>query len=155
MIVVLCGPPASGKSTIARELARRLKGSKVITSDEFKRKTYKHVFEEAERLAGKVKYLILNGTFYKRVWQERAREIGREKKERVLIVRITCPLKICVERNRKRKNPIPERVVRIIHREFEEPRADTTIDTKDTSPDDAVETIIAEYWRNKEVDGEI
>ena len=48
MIIVFCGPPASGKSTIARKLAEKLENSKLVSSDEFKRKTYKRMFAETE-----------------------------------------------------------------------------------------------------------
>ena len=41
MIILFCGPPASGKSTIVARLVERLKDYKLIISGEFKRKTYR------------------------------------------------------------------------------------------------------------------
>ena len=143
MIVILCGPPASGKSTIAMRLAERLKDFKLISSDEFKRKTYKHMFVETERWAGRVKYLILNGTFYKKEWRDKIKEISEMKGEKVLTAYITCSLRTCLKRNKLREDQIEEKAVRIIYNQIEKPETpDILIDTDVSSVDEAVETIL-------------
>ena len=139
MIVLFCGPPASGKSAIAKRLVKELEDWKLIVSDEFKRKTYRHMFIETERWAGRVRYLILDGTFYRKEWRDRIREIAEVRGERVLTVYVTCSLETCLERNRLRKEQIEENAVSIIYNEIEKPEiADLFIDTDVSNIDEAV-----------------
>jgi len=146
MILVFCGPPASGKSTIARRLAGRLEDLKIVSSDEFKRRTYEHMFAEAERWVGRVKYLVLNGTFYRREWRDRIKEIADEKGERVLVVYVTCSLQTCLKRNESRRERIEEKAVRIIYNQIEKPEApDLLIDTDVLSVEMAVEKILKSF----------
>lgn len=142
-MLVFCGPPASGKSTIARRLAGRLEDIRLVSSDEFKRKTYEHMFAEAEGWAGKVKYLLLNGTFYRREWRDRINEIAERKGERVFVIYVTCSLQTCLKRNESREERIEEKAVHIIYNQFEKPEApDLLIDTDVLSVDGAVEGIL-------------
>ena len=139
MIVLFCGPPASGKSAIVKRLVKELGDWKLIASDEFKRKTYRHMFIETERWAGRVRYLILDGTFYKKEWRDRIREIAEERREEVLTVYVTCSLKTCLERNRLRKEQIDEKAVSIIYNQIEKPeKASLSLDTDVLSVDEAV-----------------
>jgi adenylylsulfate kinase-like enzyme len=143
MIILFCGPPASGKSAIAKRLAEALEGSKLVSSDEFRRKTYDHMFAETEKWAGRVNHLILDGTFYRREWREKVREISREKGENILTIYITCSLETCLERNMSRKERIEEKAIHIIHKQFERPEApDLIIDTDALGMDEAVERIL-------------
>lgn len=143
MIILFCGPPASGKSAIARRLAKALEESKLVASDEFRRKTYEHMFAEAEKWAGRVKYLILDGTFYRREWRERVGKISSEKMENVLTVYVTCSLETCLKRNISRKEQIEEKAVHIIYKQIERPEApDLLIDTDALSVNEAVERVL-------------
>lgn len=143
MIILLCGPPASGKSVIARGLSKKLKDCKLLISDEFKRKTYWHMFEEAKKYAGKVKYLILDGTFYKQKWRNEIRKIANRRGESVFLIYITCTLKTCLERNKKRKEKIEERAIHIIYNEFEKPKNyDMLINTDVLNKKEAIKKIL-------------
>ncbi|MEM2874820.1 MAG: ATP-binding protein [Candidatus Hadarchaeales archaeon] len=142
MIIVIYGPPASGKSTVATEMAKRLEGAKVLTSDEFRRKTYSRFLREASLLAGKGKHLVLSGTFYRKAWRDEARRIASESGERVIFVRLRCSLETCLRRNRERASPVEEKAVRIIHAEFEEGDEDLSINTEVTEAGEAAEMII-------------
>jgi len=142
MIVLFCGPPASGKSAIAKRLVKELEDWKLIVSDEFKRKTYRHMFIETERWAGRVRYLILDGTFYRKEWRDRIREIADEKGEEVFTVYVTCSLETCLERNRLRKEQIEEKAVSIIYHQIEKPeKANFSLDTDVLSVDEAVKML--------------
>ena len=139
MIVLFCGPPASGKSAIAKGLVKELEDWKLIVSDEFKRKTYRHMFVETERWAGRVRYLILDGTFYKKEWRDRIKEIAKVRGEEVFTVYVTCSLDTCLERNRLRKEQIEEKAVSIIYNQIEKPeKVNFSLDTNVLSVDEAV-----------------
>ncbi len=139
MIILFCGPPASGKSTIVERFVEKLQDYRLINSDEFKRKTYRHMFIETERWTGKVRYLILNGTFYKKEWRNRIREIAEEKGEKILTVYVTCSLETCLRRNRLRKGHIAEKAVGIIYSQIEKPeKANLSLNTDLLNVDEAV-----------------
>ena len=128
---------------ISRRLGERLEESKLVASDEFKRKTYEHMFTETRRWAGKVKYLVLDGTFYRGEWRDSILEISREKGESVFTVHITCSLETCLRRNRRRKEQVEEKAVYIIYNQMERPEMpDLLIDTDVLDVEEAVGGIL-------------
>lgn len=133
-ILLFCGPPGAGKTTLATRVRGRLAGTgrrfRIVHSDEFSRRTYERMYERVAEEGGD---WILDGTFYRRGWRERFRDVGD-----VRVIHVTASLDTCLERNRERADAIDERGVHVIYREFEEPDADLAIDTDETSVEDAV-----------------
>ena len=72
MIVILCGPPSVGKTTIAIRVRNCLTTAgfrfEVVHSDEFAQRTYDQMYN---RVQGSNTNWILDGTFYKQEWRER------------------------------------------------------------------------------------
>ena len=139
MIVIVCGPPATGKTTVSSLLRDRLeeRGKPVrrLDSDEFERNTYDRLYE---RVASADEDWIVAGTFYKRAWQERFQRL-----EDVFVVHLVADLETCLERNRRREDAIDEQAVHIVWREFDEPEADLVIDVTERSPEEAVARTVA------------
>lgn len=140
MIVLICGPPAVGKTTVATLLEERLREQgrsiEVLDSDQYSRKPYERMYGRVEDSS---KDWIIAATFYKRRWQSQFHAL-----EDVVIVYLTADLETCLERNRQRDDQVEEEAVHIIWREFDEPDADVIIDTEDRSPESVVDTILAE-----------
>jgi tRNA uridine 5-carbamoylmethylation protein Kti12 len=142
LILLLCGPVAVGKSSIARRLGELLPDSRVISTDAYKRKVYLRLIEEMLQSQKGYRYVILDGTFYRKEWRECVREVIGDE-ERVLTILLRAPLKLCLERNSRRPRPIPERAVYIIYREFEWPeRADLEIEMDKIDVEGAVKLIL-------------
>ena len=148
MIVIVCGPPAAGKTTLTNRVYERLATAgvdfKVVRSDEFSRRTYEQMYE---RVAESGTDWLLDGTFYEQRWRECFRELGD-----VRIVYVDASLETILERNRKREQPIDEQGVYVIYSEFEEPDADLTVDTDDYGIEAVVEEITrrVERWRSSQ-----
>jgi predicted kinase len=140
MIILLCGVPGAGKSTIAKLLAQRT-GATLLSTETFKRKVYERLMKELEKAEGED--FILDGTFYKRKWREAVKELARRKGIPILVVWVKSSLETSLQRDAQREKPIGERAVRIIHAEFEQPEPDVVINSEELTPREAVELILS------------
>lgn len=125
MILVVCGPPGAGKTTVALGLNRRLEADgydfRVVHTDDLATPVYDHLFERVA--AAPEANWLLDGTFYKATWQARIREFPD-----VYLVLVTADRDTCIRRNYERDG-ISERAVKTIYDEFDWPDAEFTVDT--------------------------
>jgi len=145
MIIIFCGIPGSGKSTIARGVAKALqklgKSYRLFVSDKIPGRLYKQIPKILKENLGKVDYILLDATFYKKKWRDMVFKLARG--EKILTVYIYAPLKTCLKRNKNRQPRIPEKVVHIMHREMEKPRhPDFSINTNKIKPKEAISRIL-------------
>ncbi|MFC6767725.1 ATP-binding protein [Natrinema soli] len=146
MIVVICGPPGAGKTTVATGVRRRLEERdrpvRLFHSDDFSSRTYERLAERVDEAPADA-ITLADGTFYRREWQRGFRALGD-----VRFVLVTASLETCLERNRERADAIDEQGVHVVFREFEEPDADLEIDTGRCGLDETVDRVIAalESW---------
>jgi tRNA uridine 5-carbamoylmethylation protein Kti12 len=131
VIVIVCGPPGSGKSTLATRLRRRLldRGYRfeLRHSDDYERRTYDRMYADVAAAYddGSDTHWILDGTFVERAWRNRFYRL-----DDVYEVWVKASLESCLERNRQRAEPIPDRAVRTMYDRFDPPRADLVVDTE-------------------------
>jgi adenylylsulfate kinase len=142
MIIILCGSAGAGKSSIAMRLAGELEDARVVSTDLFKRRVYERLFREVRNRFGRQKYLILDGTFYRKEYRDRIEEIASNE-EKVVTIFVECKLETCLKRNGERAEPIPERAVKSIWNQFERPeRPDIYINSDEVDVDGVVEIIL-------------
>lgn len=164
LVVVIRGPMASGKSTIAHALAGRI-GGVVVSIDrileergleeweEGRRPGTRHITEraflrandwvvdEADRHRAEGRSSIIDGNFY---W----RSVLEDLLERILVRRevftLTLPLSVCVERNARRVRPIGDASdVQMVYDKVTEFEAGRPVDASGT-PEEVLSVILAQ-----------
>jgi|Deesub1362A_J573_1020465.scaffolds.fasta_scaffold00057_124 hypothetical protein len=115
MLILLCGLPGTGKSTLAKRITRRYSATILQTdevrkeiikkptySQEEKRLVYKVVFLITKYLLKSKRNVILDGTFYKRKLRNEAYKIADECKNRFIIIECTAPEEVIKKRMKRR-----------------------------------------------------
>lgn len=148
-VIVLCGLPGAGKSTIATALARELDDAEVVATDAIggRGARYPRLRRRVAELAGRRRFVVLDGTFYSREHRATVRALGHP----VLLVYLECPLEVCLRRNRAREAEIPERGLRAIQGRFEAPEADEgplVIHSDRVTPEAATQRILRAIGRH-------
>jgi len=154
MVIIFCGVPGSGKSTIAKLLKEKLEKSgktRIFVSDKVSGKVYKRIFKWLKENIGKADYILIDATFYKKEWRDEV--LALAGKEAVIVIYVYCKLETCIERNKKRKPSLPERVIHIINRKIERPENPyVSINTDTTQPEEAVSKVLAKVTTRKQND---
>jgi predicted kinase len=122
MLILICGLPATGKSTVARKLSKALDGEVLRTdivrrrlikkptySEEEKDLIYQTVFLIADFLIKHDVNVVIDGTFYKDSLRKKALEIAKKRGKRFFLIQTSCPEDIVLRRleNRKRNLKSP------------------------------------------------
>jgi adenylylsulfate kinase-like enzyme len=145
VIILFCGIPGCGKTTVAELLAERLPvlgPIQLLTSDKLRPPVYKKLFRALATNEKRADFVILDATFYKREWRQQVKALAVS--EKVITVYLECPLSTALERNRTRRANISEKAIRIIFHKFEPPMNPTIkIDTTVTAAVPAADQIFA------------
>jgi tRNA uridine 5-carbamoylmethylation protein Kti12 len=145
MIVLFCGIPGCGKTTVAKLLAERLAmlGSvQLLSSDELRSPVYRKLFAALAPERRSATFVILDATFYKKEWRRQVAEIATG--EELITVYVTCATEVAIQRNRARQPKLSDRVVHIMAHRMEPPDdANVTIDTTALSAVESADKIFA------------
>jgi len=116
-LVVVCGLPGSGKSTVA-SILKSLIGASVLRSDEVRKRmiktpkyedderkaVYTQLVEEAETELKDKRSVILDATFFKAEYRRMVKHAAERNKTSIRTVEVVCDEKILLERIAKRKD---------------------------------------------------
>jgi hypothetical protein len=106
-LILVCGLPGTGKSTVAKHIAKDSRAvflstdvtrkrllKKPAYSQEEKEMVYGLLFEKADNFLKASRKVVLDGTFYKEELRERARKIAEKNRSTFAIVEVVCSEKI-------------------------------------------------------------
>lgn len=126
-LVLLCGLPACGKTTLAKKLIQRGEVDvdyicfDELMENEFTPKEWKQkrktMWETANELitknnkSDKKRVILLDDNFYYSSMRHEYFQLARKYEISYCQIFLTCPLKICIERNAKRKEKVSEKVL--------------------------------------------
>lgn len=121
-IYVLCGLPASGKTTLSEELAVQHE-AKLFHYDDYKgnKKLSCYAQIKEELLSNNV---VLDGLFLMKSWREELLKILKEVECEKILVKVNTPVKECIERNKERERPLNEALIRDLDKHYQEPTLD-------------------------------
>lgn len=115
-LVVVCGPPGTGKTTVAGMVADRLDATRLRTDvvraelvdepgyDEHETdRTYEAVCDRARELLREDRDVVLDGTFRTARHRELARRVGAAAGADVAVVRVTCEEAVARDRIAERE----------------------------------------------------
>ena len=117
MLIIFSGLPATGKTTIAREVAKKT-GAVIIRTDvirkelfavpkyteEEKEQVYNEMFLRAEKVLTKGQTVILDANFYLQSLRNRARDVARKFEKKFFIVECMLDEKKVLERMNARSS---------------------------------------------------
>jgi predicted kinase len=128
-VLILQGLPASGKSTIAKQLVEE--GYVRTNKDELRAMMYGSAFSKrSEKMVCAIRDKIINtalkaggdvvidDTNFNPKHVAQIKNIARNYGAEVEVRLIDTPVEVCIERNAKRENPIPEVAIYGMHKQY-------------------------------------
>jgi predicted kinase len=165
-LVLFCGIPGSGKTTVAAGVALELQRCVHVQTDQVRamvaRPEYdgvesRFVYGAAVAVGGAALRsgydVILDATFGRREYRSEALDGLEPLSSRVMVVHVFCDLGTALARNASRRDPVPEETLTRIQRSFEPPGGAFEIDTSRLTPDEAVALVVGELRRLEEGSG--
>jgi len=153
-LIIFCGIPGSGKTTIARLVVSEVKDAIHIQTDAVRTMLAHPSFGQSEsqlvydacygiaKAALKAGYLVvLDGTFMRNEYRSEARRRLVRYYSRLDIVWVDCSLETAVERNSLRGSPVPRGKLEGIHAGFQNPKGALRIDSSVLAPFDAARRV--------------
>ncbi len=157
-LIVLCGLPASGKTTIAQLLAKGMDHVQVVSSDYLRSagesgRIWDRMAQEVRDGLSAGKTMVVDATNFSNAHRNRYISLSREMGLPHFVAYLQARIPTLLQRNRNRSERIPTAAIARLARLFEIPAGDDTIEinTEELQPEEAAGVIIV---RKMEIDGD-
>lgn len=134
-MIVLIGPIGCGKSTFAKQLSKEIDNSIIVSTDNIREELYGNrviqgsgsvVFGEAYQrikrlLSFDKKNIIFDATNLNYKLRQNIINIAQQRKISITSYYFLTPLEICLEQNKRRKEPVNENILTHMYGSIEEP----------------------------------
>jgi len=155
-LVVFCGIPGSGKTTIAKLVANSFRDSIVIETDDVRRMlthpsfspdeskwVYSACFAIAKEALKAGYFVFLDGTFLREEYRLEARMLLRRYYNRADTVWVRCGIETALQRNSARNAVVPAVKVKAMFDAFETPPVAVRIDSSRMAPEAASRRVVS------------
>lgn len=119
-LIVFCGSPGSGKTTLSREIAKEY-GFNRISMDEMKIFRHKELIPFIVSSLQEGKDTIVDSLYTKTAWRKELLEALENIRCEKVLVYMDIPLEECLKRNAGRENSLDSYIVEDIYKSIEKP----------------------------------
>jgi tRNA uridine 5-carbamoylmethylation protein Kti12 len=150
-LLIMTGMPASGKTTIACQLAEFVDDVVIVSSDDIRNKSSRKVWEKMEGIVQEElerdMVVVADATNYERRRRDRFAGVAELVGCPFWIAYIRASIEVLLKRNGGRPDPIPQGAIYHFSRSYQEPSPEEgaiVIDTESLSPAEAARKIALE-----------
>lgn len=126
-LIVFCGVPGSGKTTLSKAFAEKHNFVR-HSFDELRCVCYEDLIRPTVGTLQEGKSVVVDGLFNRLASRKKILDaVSNISCEKILIIMDT-PIDECLQRNANRPNPLPEFIIENVHDSFEQPSIDESWD---------------------------
>lgn len=122
-LIILCGAPGSGKSTLSKKLAQEQTLTR-LSMDELKFLLHSELLPLVTKSLQSGKNVIVDALYTKLKWREAILEATKDFQCKRTLIFVNTPLDECIRRNKGRENALPDFVIEDIYNSIEPPTLD-------------------------------
>lgn len=123
ILLVLCGPPGSGKTTLSKQLSEQYTAIR-LSFDEMYCLQHKELIPYVVKALQDEENVVVDSVYTKNVWRKLILEATKDIDCKKILIYMDTPLEECLRRNSQRPSALPDFMIRDIYNSIELPTLD-------------------------------